>query len=169
MNVAISFLAAVIPSLLLLSYFYHKDLNPEPRRVLVMTFCLGIFIVVPVLLVALPLMLALQGQVTDPVLVGLVEGFLGAAIPEELFKFLVLVGYCSRHKEFDEPMDGVVYGVVASLGFATMENVLYVFEGGLTVAVARAFTAVPGHAFLGAILGYYVGQAKFRPPSAAPC
>jgi len=60
-------------------------------------------------------------------------------------------------------MDGIVYGVVASLGFATFENILYVFDGGLSVAVSRAFSAVPFHAFAGAILGYYVGQAKFRP------
>jgi hypothetical protein len=60
-------------------------------------------------------------------------------------------------------MDGIVYGAVASLGFATLENVLYVGRGGLGIGVLRALTAVPGHAFYGAMLGYYVGQAKFFP------
>jgi len=59
-------------------------------------------------------------------------------------------------------MDGVVYGATASLGFATLENILYVAHGGWIVAVARALTAVPCHACLGAILGYYVGQARFK-------
>jgi RsiW-degrading membrane proteinase PrsW (M82 family) len=59
-------------------------------------------------------------------------------------------------------MDGVVYGAVASLGFATLENVLYVTATGFAVAVMRALTAVPAHAFLGAIMGYYVGRAKFH-------
>lgn len=58
-------------------------------------------------------------------------------------------------------MDGIVYGATASLGFATLENVLYVSDGGLHVAILRAFLAVPGHAFLGAIMGYYVSRAKF--------
>jgi hypothetical protein len=68
-----------------------------------------------------------------------------------------------RHKEFDEPMDGVVYGAIASLGFATLENTLYVTQGGVGQAVLRALSAVPGHACMGAIMGYYVGQAKFTP------
>ena len=81
-----------------------------------------------------------------------------AAIPEEFVKLAILVGYNMRHHAFDEPMDGIVYGVVASLGFATLENMLFVFEGGISVAVSRAFTAVPLHAFVGAIMGYYVGR-----------
>jgi len=60
-------------------------------------------------------------------------------------------------------MDGVVYGATASLGFATLENILYVSGGGWSVAIGRAFSAVPAHACLGAILGYYVGQARFHP------
>jgi hypothetical protein len=76
---------------------------------------------------------------------------------------LVVVYFCSRHKEFDEPMDGVVYGAVASLGFATLENILYVSTGGLGLAVVRALSAVPGHAFMGAIMGSYVARAKFGP------
>ena len=68
-----------------------------------------------------------------------------------------------RNRAFDEPMDGIVYGVVASLGFATLENILFVFNGGMSVAVSRAFTAVPLHAFVGAIMGYYVGQAWRHP------
>jgi RsiW-degrading membrane proteinase PrsW (M82 family) len=76
-------------------------------------------------------------------------------------KFVVVVYYCSRLKIFNERMDGMVYGAVASLGFAAMENVLYVTLGDLTLAMTRALTAVPCHAFLGAIMGYYVGQARF--------
>jgi UPF0716 family protein affecting phage T7 exclusion len=75
---------------------------------------------------------------------------------------LVVRGYCARHREFTEPMDGVVYGAVASLGFATLENILYVGQNGFVTAAARAFTAVPGHALLGVIMGYYVGRAKFH-------
>jgi hypothetical protein len=60
-------------------------------------------------------------------------------------------------------MDGVVYGTAASLGFAALENILYVSEGGFGLAVMRAVTAVPGHALLGVIMGFYVGRARFDP------
>ncbi len=103
-------------------------------------------------------------MIQDPYLYGLADAFLCAAIPEEFFKFLVLSRYASRHKEFNEPMDGIVYGVAASLGFATLENILYVGSGGIGVTVLRALTAVPGHAFTGAVMGYYVGRARFAGP-----
>lgn len=151
---------AIGPSLLLLWYFYRRDLNPEPRGVLIRTFFLGILITIPVGLVAVPLRMPDAFQ-ADPIIAGLFSAFVWAAIPEEAFKFLVVTRYCARHPAFDEPMDGVVYGASASLGFATFENILYVAQGGWGVAVARAFTSVPCHACLGAIMGYFVGQARF--------
>jgi hypothetical protein len=154
--------SALIPSILLIWYFWARDLQPEPGRVLAATFGLGVLAVVPVLMVEIPAGWAIK-QIADPYLQGTVEGFFGAAAPEELFKLVVLLAFCVRHPAFDEPMDGIVYGAVASLGFATLENVLYVGKGGLGVGVLRALTAVPGHAFDGAILGYFVGQAKFFP------
>jgi RsiW-degrading membrane proteinase PrsW (M82 family) len=154
--------SALIPSILLIWYFWARDVQREPGKVLAATFGLGVLAVVPVLMVELPAGWAIK-QIADPYLQGTVEGFLGAAAPEELFKLVVLLAFCVRHPAFDEPMDGIVYGAVASLGFATLENVLYVGKGGLGVGVLRALTAVPGHAFYGAMLGYYVGQAKFFP------
>lgn len=154
--------SAVVPSLLLIWYFHRRDVNPEPGRVVWTTFFLGVLTVIPVLLVDWPIAAAL-GHPASPIAAGFGEAFFVAAIPEEFFKFLVLWLYASRHKEFDEPMDGIVYGAIASLGFATFENILYVSSGGFGAALMRAITAVPGHAFMGAIAGYYVGQAKFAP------
>lgn len=160
MGIAHLAVSAIVPSLILMWYFHQRDVFPEPPRVLWTTFGLGIAIIVPVLVVAWPLE-AIAASFASPLAYGLASAFLTAAIPEELFKFLVLWRYAARRAEFDEPMDGVVYGVAASLGFATLENVLYVAEGGASVAVVRALSAVPCHAFLGAIMGYFVGRAKF--------
>ena len=161
---ALTAVSAVVPSLLLIWFFHARDVFREPPRVLWTTFGLGVLTIPGVLLTVWPLM-ALTGldELREPYVGGLLDAFTSAAIPEELFKFAVLYLYCLRHREFDEPMDGIVYGATASLGFATLENVLYVSEGGLGVALLRAFTAVPMHAFTGAIMGYFVGQAKFRP------
>lgn len=127
------------------------------------TFLGGIIIVIPVLIVALPFNYAIEQSplVQLPVLHGFATAFLTAAIPEEFFKFLVLALFCAKSVEFDEPMDGIVYGAIASLGFATFENVLYVMGGGLSLAVARGLTAVPAHASFGIIMGYFYARAHF--------
>lgn len=160
MGAAFIAVSAIVPSLILMAFFHRRDVFPEPPRVLWTTFGLGFLITIPVLAVAWPLD-GWVGRVESPLAYGFASAFFVAAIPEELFKFLVLWRYAARHTAFDEPMDGIVYGVAASLGFATLENILYVADGGAPVAILRALTAVPGHAFLGAIMGYLVGQAKF--------
>lgn len=159
--------SAILPSILLVWYFRHNDENPEPAAVLWKTFFLGVLTVIPVLIVAGPPAAYLKAY-ADPFMRGVLKAIFTAALPEEFFKFLVVVLFASRHKEFDEPMDGIVYGAVASLGFATLENILCVAQGGLGLAVLRALTAVPGHAAMGAIMGYYVARAKFgREPKAS--
>lgn len=154
--------SAIVPSLLLLWYFNKRDTFPEPPRVVWATFGLGVLTVVPVLTFALPmgkLVAFLPGPYAD----AFYTAFVLAAIPEEFFKFTVVFFYASRHKEFDELMDGFVYGVAASLGFATLENVLYVSQGGLTVAVLRSVTAVPCHTLLGAMMGYLIAHWRLVP------
>jgi RsiW-degrading membrane proteinase PrsW (M82 family) len=152
--------SAIVPSVLLMAYFHRRDLYREPARDLWLAFAAGVLVALPVLAFATPLT-PIVSRFESPLLYGLVAAFLQAGIPEELFKFLMLWFVVARRASFDEPMDGVVYGVALSLGFATLENVLYVSTGGLEVALTRALTAVPCHAFLGAIMGYFVGRAKF--------
>jgi RsiW-degrading membrane proteinase PrsW (M82 family) len=170
-HLALTILAAIVPALLLLWYFYARDVHREPRRIVLTTFLLGLVATVPVIMVELRLnnwYVATHSTLTEsgsfirnPLLYALFKAFIVAALVEEFFKFLVLRFYSARRAAFDEPMDGIVYGATASLGFALFENVLYVVGGGWQVALMRAFTAVPLHAALGAILGYYVGQSKF--------
>jgi RsiW-degrading membrane proteinase PrsW (M82 family) len=143
---------------------YSRDKNPEPRELLINTFLLGALICLPVVPVAMMLESLGQGMTGDVWSTAFVKAFLGAAIPEELFKFLVLRLYVWRKSHFDEPLDGVVYGATASLGFATLENILYVEMYGLGTAVLRAVTAIPGHAFTGVLMGAFVGRARFAAP-----
>ncbi len=167
MALVFTLVLAVVPSALILRYFIRRDEFPEPRRAIAITFAWGVASIVPAVLLAFGLLVAVDAavgdEVTDPWLRGAGIAFFGAAIPEELFKFAVLYFYCRRLNDFDEPMDGIVYGVTASLGFATLENILYVADGGVAVAIVRAFTAVPGHALLGVIMGFYFGLAHFEP------
>src|SRR5258706_14411394 len=125
MLLALTISAALVPSFLLLGYFRARDLYPEPAKVLWTTFALGVLIVIPVLLLDWPLAQIVK-QFHGAIPNGLADALFTAALPEELLKFAVVVLFCARHKEFDEPMDGIVYGAVAALGFATFENIAYV-------------------------------------------
>ena len=156
--------AAVIPALILVVYFVRSDKYPEPFSMLLKTFLYGVFIVIPVLIMGgvFEFLGELLNVKEDVLSSALFDAFPLAAIPEELFKFWVLSAICAKSSEFDEPMDGIVYGAVASLGFATLENIMYVSGGGLGVALVRAFTAVPAHAAFGAIMGYYFSKVYFQ-------
>lgn len=159
--------AALVPSAALMWFFHSRDVHPEPARVLWVTFFLGIAATVPISFVGGYLKSAIDFIHADNIyLHGTLTAFFVAAVPEEFSKFVVLLAYSMEHDQFDEPMDGVVYGVAASLGFATLENILYVADWGMDVALSRAVTAVPGHAMMGAIMGYFAGQAHFRPEKA---
>jgi RsiW-degrading membrane proteinase PrsW (M82 family) len=97
----------------------------------------------------------------------LFESFALAGYVEESAKAIVLFTAIYHWDEFDEPLDGVVYGVAVSLGFATLENVLYIVQSqagvdrGLTIVWQRALFAVPAHALFGGAMGFYAGKAKF--------
>lgn len=92
----------------------------------------------------------------------IVTSFLVVSLSEEFVKSLAVYTYPFQQKFFNERMDGIVYGVVAAMGFAAVENIFYAYEYGLQNIMIRALTAVPAHAAFGCISGYYFGLAKFN-------
>jgi protease PrsW len=95
----------------------------------------------------------------------LFHAFLGAMLivgfVEEGCKFLVVRFYSYHQPAFDEPYDGIMYSVMAALGFATIENILFVLTAGAGAGMMRAVLSVPSHAFDGVLMGYFLGEAKF--------
>ena len=87
---------------------------------------------------------------------------LEVALIEESLKLLAVRIYAYNSKMFNEPMDGLILGVAAALGFATVENIFYVVSSGILTGIVRAIVSVPSHALYGAIAGFYLGEAKFR-------
>lgn len=157
-------LIALAPGLFLLWYFSHRDkYEPEPRRYLIKIYLLGAVMVVPALIIEV--LLDPIFTTHNVILSALLVSFLLVAPVEEILKFFVVKMWIYNDIEFDEVMDGIVYGVSASLGFATVENIGYVFKYGIGSGIFRAFLAVPGHAFFGALMGYYLGRAKFEKKS----
>lgn len=124
---------------------------------LIKALILGILIVIPVVFVEGLLMnfMPQSGKVAGAAW----HAFVVAGATEELFKFLALYLLIWKSPSFNEKFDGIVYAVFVSLGFAGVENVLYVMDGGMQTALIRALTAVPAHAIFGIIMGYYLGIA----------
>lgn len=163
----IPLLSALIPALALLGYIYWQDRkSPEPWHKLLKATLLGVLAIPLTMCIVFPLQTI--GIVPDSYnTFGDVVNFsfLGAAIPEELAKLLMLWLFLRKNPFFDERMDGIVYAVCVSLGFAGLENVMYVLGNTdwMSVALLRAFTAVPGHFCYGVIMGYFYSLAKFDP------
>lgn len=153
---------ALAPVLIILVYIYFRDkYEKEPVKFLLRGLLGGIIITLPVVLVEKALSIPGGG------LAGLTHAawrsFVVAALTEEGFKFLAVYLLFWKSREFDERFDGIVYAVFVSLGFAAIENILYVFQSGMQTGIIRALTAVPAHAVFGITMGYYLGLAKFIP------
>lgn len=160
---------SLLPAILIIIFIYRKDKHEqEPYKYIIICTLLGILSCIPAIMGTIGIESLMN--VSNPseslnILIVAFYAFVAVAFSEEFAKFLFLRFYIYRKPEFDEPMDGIVYGVVIGMGFALFENILYVMEGGVGVALLRMFTAVPGHAAFGVIMGYYVGIAKFEKDS----
>jgi RsiW-degrading membrane proteinase PrsW (M82 family) len=159
-RIALTVILTILPFVALLRYYYTRDVFREPRDALVRTFFLGLAVTIPAIPIEVGLSLV-PLRSAGPLGIALYSALVIAAIPEESLKLLVISRYCARRKTFDEPIDGIVYGATAALGFAALENAFYVADGGLVTAAIRSVTSVPMHATWGAILGYYLARARF--------
>ena len=150
---------ALLPAAALLFYIYRMDtIEKEPTKLLVRLFLFGCLCAIPASI--------LEG-IGDRLIAGIgsvfvrlfVQAFLVVAVAEEGCKFAFL---CTAWKNpaFDYRFDAIVYAVCVSLGFAALENVLYVMQYGFATALIRAVTSVPGHCFFGVYMGYWFGKAK---------
>jgi len=81
---------------------------------------------------------------------------------EEFFKLLAVWLAIYRSRDFQEPTDGLVYSITAGLGFASVENVIYMAFFGPRVLFLRALFATPAHVMFSAMWGYSMGVARFR-------
>ena len=156
-------IVSVIPVIIVLRYIYKADQNKEPVKLLIKAFFCG--------MLAIPLTLLLVGIVnavwtSDSVFY---NAFAEAGIPEELAKFAVLYLLIWKSEEFDEYFDGIVYAVFVSMGFACVENVMYVFggetaEAAFSIAFVRALFSIPGHALFAIAMGFFFALAKLGKP-----
>jgi RsiW-degrading membrane proteinase PrsW (M82 family) len=164
MNVLFLLALALAPGAAIGLFVYLKDKHErEPIGLVVISFFLGVLSPLITILVSLPIDAIVpikESSLTEQA----VHAFLIVALIEESSKFIFVRWVLYPNKNFNEPYDGIVYAVSVGLGFAGLENILYVFnsDNGIATGVMRMFTAVPAHATFAILMGYFMGKAKFE-------
>lgn len=186
----LSLILALIPSILWLSFFLREDVHPEPNRLVLRAFFAGMLITIPTIAIEAILHCVLRGCpsgipgqlppfASSPFLLlpetwrDMLYLFLGIAFVEEFMKYLAVRTAVFRNKNFDEPIDALLYLVIAGLGFAAVENALTVTnsavqeagffrQGGILVVLgARSLSATLLHALASGVVGYALARSYF--------
>lgn len=152
---------AIAPVVAIIWYITFLDtFNKEPFKMLLRTLIYGALSVIPAVI------LEIYGGrllgIVNSIPKAAIQAFVVIGFVEELAKYFFLRRYVFHREEFDEPYDGIVYAIMIGMGFAGIENILYVASGGVDVAIGRMFTAVPAHASFAVLMGYWVGRAKME-------
>ena len=153
---------SLAPIFIIAFYIYSRDIyEKEPISYLLKALSIGAIIVLPV--VFIEKQLSVPAEKLEGISNAAWIAFIVAGLTVEGMKYLAFLLFFWKSSNFNERFDGIVYAVYISLGFAGIENILYVFSGGYSVGIVRALTAVPAHALFGVVMGYYFGLAKFYP------
>ena len=155
---------SILPVYLIGLYIYNKDKNKEPTNLLIKLLLGGIISASITVIITLLLSLFIDifnADFTELTGINLfIYAFICVALIEEISKWIMLYKISYNNREYDETYDMLLYGGFIGLGFACIENIIYVLSGGLSTAILRSFTAVPMHATLGIFMGYYLDKSK---------
>lgn len=158
-------LISVLPVYILGNKIYKNDYEKEPRKLLIKLFLYGILSVIMTLVLSGILELifpffSIENDSNLNILSLIIYVFVGVALIEELSKWILVYNSTYNHMEFNHAYDAIVYATFVSLGFACIENILYVMDGGIQTALVRSISAVPGHVSFGIFMGYFIALAK---------
>ncbi len=153
------FLISILPGILWVRYFYKKDrYHPEPKLIIIRDFIAGMFAVLPASIIESPF----SGLISNPpsLLILFLSTIFIVGFVEEGIKSILVYILHFKHPEFDEPLDGIIYGVTVGLGFAAAENLFYTIMYGYEVGLARAVITSLAHASFTGIFGFYLTQSR---------
>lgn len=161
---------ALLPSFIWLAFFLRRDAHPESNSMIIRVFFLGMLVAVPAAFLEM-LFFEISGKFNLSLfLAAVLNTFLGVALIEEALKYLVVRWGVLNNPEFDEPIDAVLYMIIAALGFAALENVLILtplahgfFIGkALEISAFRFLGATFLHALASGSLGYFLALSFYR-------
>lgn len=153
---------AIAPGIAFALAIYLTDrYDREPLGLLIKIFLLGAISVIPAAVIESFLM---RLNVFEGLLSAAFTAFIIAGFTEEYFKRKVVIKYALYNKAFNEKLDGIIYCAFSALGFATIENIMYVvirFSANPYVGILRGVLSVPAHMLFGITMGYYLSLAKY--------
>lgn len=171
MQILLVLLSALAPVTVALWYIFRKDsVQPEPAKWLAKAFWYGVLSALLSFVFSMPLSkifgLELDAEVYPSIFDAFADAFLLAAIPEELAKLIMLWLLLRKNPHFDEKFDGIVYAVCIGMGFAGIENVMYLAGGiedgtWIGMGISRALFSIPGHFLFAVLMGYYYSLYHF--------
>lgn len=160
----------VLPSFIWLLYYFKKDVHPESKTMVIRIFFYGMLIALPAIFLEQGLLTFLQSVSWPKIILTFLSFFIAVAFVEEFLKYLIVQGQVIYHPEFDEPVDAMIYMIIAALGFAAAENTLIMFSLGPTfllgdvflLSVIRFWGATFLHALCSAVIGYFLALAIYN-------
>lgn len=162
-SVAFLVIAALLPPVILMQVVYRMDrLEKEPKKLMVMLFIQGALAMLPILILELVADQFVDFFAWSPMLYLFLSYFVIPGFIEEGIKYRAIMRRVWNDANFDYRFDAVVYSVFVSLGFAAVENVMYVVSTGFSTAVVRAIFSIPGHAMFGVVMGVGLSTAKWQ-------
>lgn len=154
---------AIAPSVAFIMWVYMKDkYEKEPLRVLVKFFILGVAIsLIGIIIEGLLMNVNVWSGYSYYIYVS----FIVAALTEEGLKAIALIPFLLREQNFNEKLDGIIYSIFLSLGFATVENIIYIiYENSsqvIEIGITRGIISIPAHIMFAITMGYYISKYKF--------
>lgn len=160
----------VLPSIIWLLFYLRKDVHPESNPMILKIFFYGMLITIPAVLWEMGIFSQIEKFNLSPIWISILNTFLGAALIEEVLKYLVVKEKVLNSAEFDEPIDAVLYMIIAALGFAALENILILFPLGpglfigkaISISALRFLGATFLHTLCSGLVGYFLALAIFE-------
>lgn len=157
-----SFLMAVVPAFFLVWHYYRQTKNKaEDRALVIKVFLIGVLSIVPICTLEIIVSKLNQYYNWSRFYYSFFDAFIVAGLCEEYMKLAIIKIFVYNNPRFRKIIDGIIYTIIASLGFACIENIMYVIPNTWETGVVRGITAVPLHAVASGTMGYYIGLAKF--------
>ena len=159
---------ALLPSLIWLLIFLRSDANPESNEMILKVFLYGMVAVIPAAIIQFGFIGFFKSLPISPFFILILSQLIGVGVVEEVSKFLVVHLMVLKSSELDEPLDVMLYMIIAALGFAALENIMYLLQaetisGILWTNLLRFIAPVFGHALWSGTIGYFLATSIYEP------
>lgn len=160
----------VLPSIIWLLFYLRKDAHPESNPMVLKIFFYGMLAAIPAVFLEIGIFGEFNKLNFSPIVIAILNVFLGVALVEESLKYLAVKGKVLNSPEFDEPIDAMLYMIIAALGFAALENILILFPLGpaflakeaISISILRFLGATFLHTLCSGTVGYFLALSFFE-------